>query len=287
MFGFMVATFVVALSAPPQQAAAPQPAPVVVAVAPAGETQELALKDGTRAIGRVETIEGTRFTFRTTSGVVMDVETAQVRSLETMKGRVVNGDFWFEDPNPTRLFFAPTGRSLKKGEAYLGVYEVLLPFVQVGVTDRISIGAGTPLVFGAGDIPFWITPKVQVIRAKSLEASVGVLHFINVGDANLGIAYGVVTKGSTNSAITVGGGYAYVRGEDDLGGAPVFMLGGEHRISRRLKLITENYGFEEGGLLSGGLRFLGERLSVDFGMVAPFDDSDIVAFPILNFVWKF
>src|SRR6187431_1522413 len=107
MIGLLATAFVVALSASPQQAA-PPPALVAIVVAPAGETQELKLKDGTRAIGRVESIEGTHFTFRTTSGVVMDVETVQVQALEAMQGRVVDGDFWFEDPNPTRLFFAPT-----------------------------------------------------------------------------------------------------------------------------------------------------------------------------------
>lgn len=34
-------------------------------------------------------------------------------------GQTVN-DPWVADPNPTRLFFAPTARALKRGEAYFG-----------------------------------------------------------------------------------------------------------------------------------------------------------------------
>ncbi|OFW46956.1 MAG: hypothetical protein A3J29_09315 [Acidobacteria bacterium RIFCSPLOWO2_12_FULL_67_14b] len=287
MVGLLITSLVVALSSSPSPQQGPPPT-VAIAVAPAGDTQELTLKDGTRAIGRVETIEAGRFTFRTTSGAVMSVETDKVQSLGTVSGRVVAGDFWPDDSNPTRLFFAPTGRALKRGESYLGVYEIMLPFVQYGITDRISVGAGTPLIFGSGgDTPFWVTPKVQVLKAKSTEAALGVIHFINVGDANLGIAYGVVTQGSADSAITVGAGYAYVRDEGSDDGSAVVMFGGEHRVSRRLKLVTENYAFDGGGILSGGVRFLGERLSVDLGLASPLGVDVFVAFPVINFVWKF
>jgi len=283
----MLASLLVGPSASPQQA--PPPPAIVIVVAAEGETQQLELKDGTRAIGRVESVNGDRFTFRTVSGVAMEVERAMVQTLGPVTGRLVHGDFWPSDPNPTRLFFAPTGRSLKRGEAYFGVYEIVLPFVQYGITDRISIGGGTPLILGRSDLPFWVTPKVQVYKATSTEVSLGVLHFFNVGDYNLGIAYGVVTTGSADSALSIGAGYAYERSgeEGDDGGSPLLMVGAEHRVSRRIKLVTENYVFRDGGLASGGLRFLGERLSVDLGLVSPIGVGEFVAAPIINFVWKF
>lgn len=196
-------------------------------------------------------------------------------------------ELWPADPNPTRLFFAPTGRSLEKGEAYFGVYEVLLPFVQYGVTDRLSIGGGTPLVFGfGGDQPFWFTPKFQVVTARSTEAAVGVLHVVNMGDASVGMAYAVVTQGNADSALTVGGGYAYASADEDRAGAPVVMLGAEKRLSKRVKFVTENYWFSGIGLASGGLRIMGERLSADIGLVSPLGGEVAVVFPMVNFVWK-
>ena len=89
------------------------------------------------------------------------------------------------------------------------MYELFLPFVQVGVTDRISIGAGTPLMFGDVERPFWVTPKVQLLERRSTAVSAGVMHFFNVDEASIGIAYGVVTQGSADSAATIGAGYAY------------------------------------------------------------------------------
>jgi len=194
---------------------------------------------------------------------------------------------WPADPNPTRLFFAPTGRSLTKGEAYFGVYEVLLPFVQYGITNRISIGGGTPFVFGTGSgQPFWVTPKVQVVKTRATAASVGVLQFVNMGDLNAGIAYGVVTQGSTDAAVTFGAGYAYASEDASRAGEPVVMLGAEKRLSKRLKFVTENYWFSGIGLASGGLRFMGDRLSADIGLVSPLGSDGVYVLPMINFVIK-
>ena len=194
---------------------------------------------------------------------------------------------WPADPNPTRLFFAPTGRSLKRGEAYFGVYEVMLPFVQYGVTDRISIGGGTPLFFGGGsDRPSWFTPKARVLSSQSTDLSVGVLHLFNMGDASVGIAYAVVTEGTSDRAVTIGGGYAYSSADETRAGALVAMLGGEKRVSRRMKLVTENYWFNGVGLVSGGVRFMGDRLSADIGLVSPLGVDAFVIFPMVNFVMK-
>ena len=287
MLSLLIASVVVALSGAPQVARVPASSTPAIDVAAPGVTQQLELNDGTRAIGRVESVQDGRITFRTSAGVVMDVEIALVRAVHPITGTVVNGEFWPADANPTRLFFAPTGRSLKKGEAYFGVYEIMLPFVHYGVTDRLSIGGGTPLFFGGGSgQPFWFTPKFKVASGKSADLSVGVLHFVNMGDASVGIAYAVATQGTTDAAFTVGGGYAYASEDQRRAGAPVVMVGAEKRISRRLKFVTENYWFSGVGLASGGVRFMGERLSADLGLVSPLGVDEAFVFPMVNFVWK-
>jgi hypothetical protein len=262
-------------------------APPVV-ITPAGVTDELVLRDGTRAYGRVERLDGGLVTFISTAGAVLQVQAAEIVSVHPVNGRVVAGEFRRADPNPTRLFFGPTGRSLKRGAGYVGVYEILLPFVQIGLTDRLSFGAGTPLIFGDGSAhPFWITPKVQVYASESVQASVGVMHFLNVGDGNFGIAYVVGTRGTADSAVTGGVGYAYDRSYDNKNGAAVVMIGGEHRMTRGLKILTENYLFNRGGILTGGVRWLGERFSADLALVVPTDGGSTVAFPLVNVVYSF
>jgi hypothetical protein len=264
------------------QDAAPQ-----VVITPAGVTDELVLRDGTRAYGRVERVDGGLVTFMTTAGAAIQVQAAEIVSVHAVNGRVVAGEFRRADPNPTRLFFGPTARSLKQGAAYVGVYEILLPFVQVGLTDRISFGAGTPLIFGDGSAhPFWITPKVQVYASELVQASAGVMHFLNVGDGTLGIAYVVGTRGTADSAVTGGVGYAYDRSYSSNNGAAVAMIGGEHRVSRGMKILTENYIFNGGGILMGGVRWLGERFSADLALVVPTGGGTTVAFPLVNVVYS-
>jgi len=274
-------SLVLALASAPQE-------PVMRIVVPApGETQEIVLLDGTRALGRVEEVRVDVVAFRTIGGAVMEVARSQVDSVTLVDGRVVNGTFWPADPNRTRLLFGPTARALKRGESYLALYEVSLPFVQVGLTDRISVGGGTLPYFGPDTAhPFWLTPKVQVLSGSKTSVAVGVLHLANVGDRNLSVGYAVLTHGSADSAVTAGFGYGHVSGEDS-GGAPMIMVGGEHRAARRIKVVTENYAFRGGGLLSGGVRLLSEPMTVDFALVAPLTTEHFIVFPIVSFAWAF
>ncbi len=273
------------LLAAPVLAFAQAPATTIV-VAPSDITQEIRLRDGTSAIGRVEAVDGTRITFRTVGGATLSIDAADVASLTTVDGRALGTQFWPNDPNPTRLFFGPTGRPLERGDVYLGVYEIFIPFVQVGITDRFSIGAGTPLIFGGGGgRPFWLTPKFTVVARPRTQVAVGAMHMMNIDGDTLGVGYGALTQGTRDTALTVGVGYAYAEFEDS--GAAVVMIGGEHRVHRHVKLVTENYIFPEGGIASAGVRFMTERLSADLGLATPLGVDELFVFPMVNFVWAF
>jgi hypothetical protein len=67
------------------------------------------------------------------------------------------------------------------------------------------------------------------------------------------------------------------------------MIGGQGRITRRVSMISENWfipvdGGTE-GLLSYGLRFLGEGLTVDLAFITPLGGG--VAVPWLGFAFRF
>jgi hypothetical protein len=281
----IVAACVLALiAAGPAQAQSGQPGPA------ARETQELRLRDGSVMFGTVERMEPEEIVFRTVGGVDVRVPRTDIVSLRKTRGEVVDGAFYPRDPNATRLLFAPTGRSLARGEGYVGVYEIFMPFVQVGLTDRISVGGGTPLIFGIdeGDRPFWLTPKVQIVRRPRLQAAAGILHITVPGEGSTGIAYGVVTSGGADVAVTVGAGVGYVRSDGESNATAIFMLGGERRVHRGLKLVTENYIWQGGdGIISGAIRFYGERLSADLGLFMPLGVDAFVVAPIVNFVYAF
>jgi hypothetical protein len=209
-----------------------------------------------------------------------------VKEIKEAQGSVEEGEYWPEDPNQTRLFFGPTAKTIPQGSGYLAVYELIFPFLGVGITDSFVLAGGTPLLFGDMDSrPFWIAPKLKVFDTGRTQGALGVLA-VRVDDEDAGLLYGVVTHGSQKSSLSVGLGYGYV--EDDLAENPAVMLGGEIRMSPRVKLITENYIFPGGsGVVSLGPRFFGRKLSADLGLAAPLGADEFFAFPLINFVYNF
>jgi hypothetical protein len=248
---------------------------------------ELVLRDGSRLFGVLVSEDESEVVFQTEAGATVTAKRVEIASLKKMTGLLVDGQFLPPDPNATRLFFGPTGRSLEKGQAYFGVYEFVMPFVQVGVTDRLSIGGGTPLVFGLneGDRPFWITPKLQVLNRARTQVAVGVFHVFNSHGEGGGVGYVVGTRGDTSASFTAGAGLAYGTEGSRSG---VVMIGGERQVRRSLKVITENYVGKDGnGIASAGIRFFGDRLSADLAIAVPIGADSLFAFPMINFVYLF
>lgn len=260
---------------------------VRVQIPPEGATQLLQLRDGSTLYGRV-VATGDPFRFRLVSGQELQVAVADVRRLALTRGEAVDGEFWFADPNRTRLFFGPTGHVLDAGDGYVSVFELIFPIVAFGVTDHVTMAAGTPLIFGGLESrPFWFAPRVAIRKGEDLALSAGVLAFVSTESTeSVGILYSSATMGGPRQSVHLGIGYGYDRG--GLASSPAIMVGGEMRTTRNIKLMTENYLFPgEGGIVSGGIRFMGERLSAEVGLASPVGSgSSFFAFPLVSFTWS-
>ena len=252
-----------------------------------GETlYEIRLTDGSVLFARVIEVEGDTIVLVTSGDLRLEVARSQIREVRVAEGRIVEGEFWRKDPNLSRLFFTATGRTLEKGDAYVGTTLIILPWVAVGISDRVTLAAGAPLLFSELQW-FYVAPKVQLVRTPTAQLSVGTL-LIFVEDERVGINYGVGTFGTPDNAVTVGLGFGFAG--DDFSNQPVAMIGGEARVSRRIKLITENYFLpgETGLLFSGGLRIIGERFSTDLALAGFGGDGDFFCcFPLVNFSYAF
>ena len=270
-------------------AARAQQVPPVIAVS--DTVMEVRLVDGSILYGRIVATEGDRVTIATEGGARTDVARSQIASLRPTTSRLVNGERWTADPNTTRLFFGPTGRSIGQGTGYFAVYELLMPFLSYGVTNRISISGGTPIIPGVIGELFYVAPKVTVLSRPGVDLAAGVLaFFVPEENESLGLLYGVSTFGSLDNALTVGLGLPFITGGEGFADRVVLMVGGEARMSQRTKFITESYFVpgESGALISGGLRFFGERLSADAGLGFAVGDGDSACcVPIVNFVYSF
>jgi hypothetical protein len=214
--------------------------------------------------------------FVSAGGPITVPRSAVVELRRIGKGAMRQGVYWAPNPNDTRLFFAPTGRMLDKGEGYFSDTYLFLLLFAGGVSSNFTLGGGLSIVpsddFFRNNI-YYFTPKVGLVQTPNLNVAAGALiGFVGwdlFGDEDVGsfgVLYGVATFGSSDGQFTIGSGLAY--GGGDFADRPIIMAGGERRIARRASLVTENYVLpgESNALISYGLRFFGEKLSVDFAL---------------------
>lgn len=253
-------------------------------------------RDGSLFVGELVRATVDSVYFVSAGGPITVPRSRVIELREIGRGSMRQGVYWAPNPNDTRLFFAPTGRMLAKGEGYFSDTWVFLLLVAGGITDRITIGGGFS-VFPTDDFSqnvFYVTPKIGLIQRQNLNvaagALIGVAGLVDVDAGPGGVVYSVATVGSPDASFTVGGGYIFAG--SDFVDEPVLMLGGERRVARRVSLATENYFVpgESAGLVSYGVRLFSERMSVDLAFGNPFGvglDPVFPGWPYAAFAVKF
>lgn len=260
-------------------------------------------KDGSVIQGQYmgQTENGIRVSMEKVGDII--VPNNQIAWMEVMDDRYKDGQYWFENPSSTRYLFSPSAFSLRKGEAYYQNTYLLFNSFNYGVTDNFTIGGGFELYsLVSGDPIFFISPKYSFKISDKFRAGTGVLYINAVnnraGFSGLGIGYGILTYGNKDNNITAGIGYGFV--ENELTEKPLFTLSGMTRLSKRIGFVSENwitpinggtYGISDGrtyGIYSYGLRFMGERLTVDLAFLNNRDFNDFlpIGIPYIDFVVK-
>jgi len=250
-------------------------------------------KSGALVHGLITKWTGLNFILKTQFGV-STIPIDQIIDVDIHDRLIAVDQLKQEDPNRTRLFFMPTGRSLQRGEGYFAVYEVVLPGFQVGLGHNISIGGG----FFPWSLPHatvgWFTGQVGIIDKDNYSLAVGNLTTFISGDggASAGIFYGVGRVGSSKASATLGLGYGFVSasGESETTDEPFVVVGGELQTGRSTKIVTENWMLPgvDWPVVSLGMRWYGRRISVDFAVIRPMtEDFETLGIPWVDFVVHF
>ncbi|OGX81732.1 hypothetical protein BEN48_05740 [Hymenobacter glacialis] len=232
---------------------------------------------------RVETMKGTTFTGTLVSMSIdklefdaqemgrISLERNQIRRADLQgpaTAGVGNKPGYFDIGNGNRLFFAPTGRGLRKGENSLQAVTLYLIGGNFGITDKISLGGYVSVIPGLSisDQLLVLTPKISFPVSEKVHVGAGVLYVRipdfgggsgytygsgNSGSYGAGIVYGAATYGSVDNNVTAGLGYGFFEGE--VGSTPILQFGGQKRVSRRVSLISENYIIADSKAGMGGL----------------------------------
>ena len=275
----------VATGAPTGTARAQAP-PSTLKPLPVNTNVAVRLTDGSLVYGRLERMDADSVVIAGVAGRHAYAVSA-VRELRNAGAAHVRSDgtteFWVANANTTRLFFGPTGRTLGAGEGYFADHEVVFASASVGITDRVQFGAGTFIIPNSN---FWfVMPKFGIVQRENVNVSVGALYGGIEGETG-GIGYVVGTFGSTDRSFTAGIGQGLSGAK--VAGEPVFMLGGEWRMSRRTALVSENYfgAGTDDGLVTYGIRFLGEKFTFDLALMNSARSPVFPGIPYVDFVIK-
>lgn len=270
------------------------------------------MKDGSTLRGQVIAETNDEVVVRTDNLGEVRLSRDKIDRLEELTdGYYRNGQYWFPNPHSTRYFFAPSALTLKKGEGYYQNTYVFVNSAVMGVTDHFTMGAGFVLnpTFRDWQV-FFITPKVSFPSQGPVTLGAGL---IGVGIFNraynydyqtntttskinldlAGIAYGNVTLGNSEQNATLGLGWAFAN--EEFASSPILNFNYMTRVGRKVGLVTENWLLignsrqSAVGLLSGGVRFFGERTSIDLALWVPAAAGldTFIAIPYVDFVLKF
>lgn len=269
------------------------------------------LKDGTTINGTIVSNTEKELKIQTDNLGELVIAKEKIDSIEEGEGYYKKGQFWFQNPHSTRYLWAPSAYTLSKGEGYYQNAYIFVNSVTMGVTDHFTMGGGFVLnpTFRDWQVLF-LTPKISFPSQSKVKFGAGVIavSFFNTRyeyeyqptysrtrkgiEANLvGIGYGNMTVGNPDNNFSVGLGWAFSNTE--IGSNPVLNFSYMGRMARKVGFVTENWvitGKEGISLLSGGIRFFGEKTAIDLALIVPAGpamDGDFIAIPYVDFILKF
>lgn len=241
------------------------------AVPPVDSTTVVSLRltDGSQLTGRVVAGDDTSMTLLTFAAARVTLPHRSISSWRPQAGRRTAAGFEHADPNTSRLFFAPTARTLPRGSGYFADYYLFFPVAAFGVSDRVMLSGGMSVIPGLSSQLIYVAGKVGVVRSPTAAFALGGF-WATVPDepgASLGMGYAVTTLGSDDHAVTLMGGYPFTT--EALAPEPLFVVGGETRIGGRSKFLAELWKLPEENNVPAlfGLRWFGDRLAVGFGFI--------------------
>ncbi len=258
----------------------------------ADNIQIITLNDGSTLVGRITKIIHNEIKFQSDLGE-MTISIDKIMEIKEVEDESFReGKYWFPNPNRTRLYIAPTGRMLNKGQGYIYDTWLFLVGAAYGLTDNITISGGISIFPGLSlnEQLIIVSPKIGINSDGPIEFAVGGMFItVPVDDpVTVGIINAMGTIGSDDKSLTLGLGYGYADGK--LGDKPAVILGGEWRFTRKISFVSENWmlpGVND-AIISYGLRFFGEKFSADIAFANILDEDAVFpGIPYVGLVWNF
>jgi hypothetical protein len=268
-----------------------------------GKNYIIKMRDGSEFIGNFLYKDSISIVIKTGLIPKIDIPLDKIKSIEVVgSSNIKHGVYWFPNVSARHYIFGPSAFNLKKGEGYYQNTYLFLNSFNIGITNNVSIGGGieflsTFVSLAAGDFQpiYFVTSKIgfKVTDKFHMAGGIMTMHipgFGLEGGYTAGLLNGIGTYGNADHNLTGGLSWGYING--DFSARPFITLSGMTRISRRTAIVSENWlipgsGFY--GVYSYGIRFLGEKLSVDLVLLNNRDIARglIIGIPVVHFTVMF
>jgi hypothetical protein len=268
------------------------------------KTYQFTLKDGSVVTGKIISITNSEIVIQ--SGTIGELRLKKeniknmtpISSIDEKKSGI-----WFANPNPSKYLLGASAIPLEKNTGYYQNTWIFINSFAYAFTNNFSVSGGfeifSILAKGDGPYAFYINPKVSFKVADNFYAGGSALYANTIKTVDefggLGTFNIFGTYGNKNNNITGAVGWGWANGE--FSSKPLITISGMARVSKRIALVSENWitppgaGSDNGyyGIFSYGIRFLGEKTSIDLAFLNNKDIAEGIAIgiPWLDFVINF
>jgi hypothetical protein len=267
------------------------------------KTYQVTLKDGSTLSGKLVSDSQREIVIQSGTLGEMRVLKENIKSMTLVSA--INekaSGVWFENPNASRYLIGSSAIPMENKSGYYQNTWIFFNSFGYAFTRNISLSAGFEIfsIMAGGDGPyaFYLNPKASFNVANNLYLGGSILYANTIRSIDdfggLATLNGTITYGNKNNNITAAIGWGSSDGE--FSSKPVITISGMTRVSKRIGLVSENWilpniGDTGGyyGIYSYGIRFLGEKISIDLAFINNPDIAQdiIIGIPWLDFVINF
>lgn len=260
------------------------------------KTYQITLKDGSTLTGKLISQSDKEIVIQTGSLGEMKVQKENIKSMNlvTEINNKASG-VWFENPNASRYLIGSSAIPMERKSGYYQNTWIFFNSLGYAFTRNISLSGGfeifSIMAKGKGPFAFYLNPKASFKIAKNIYLGGTILYAntIRTIDEFGGLATlnGSFTYGNKNNNITATFGWGSSDG--NFSSKPLITISGMTRLSKRIGLVSENWllpnlGDNDGyyGIYSYGIRFLGEKISIDLAFL---NNKDIASGIVIGIPW--
>jgi hypothetical protein len=273
------------------------------------KTYKITLNDGSVITGKLIQITENEIVISSSTIGEMRLQKTKIKEMNPILAiDEKKSGIWFANPNPSKYLLGNSAIPPEKNSGYYQNTWIFFNSFSYAFAKNFSVSAGFELFSimakGDGVYAFYINPKVSFPVADNFYLGGNILYantLKTVADfGGLATFNAFATYGNRNNNLTAAIGWGMANGE--FSSTPLITISGMVRASRRIAFVSENWlvpgvnsdSDVEGdqgyyGIFSYGIRFLGEKTSIDLAFINNPDIAKkiVIGIPWLDFVINF